>query len=174
MTCRLVLAFVLLVTSAACIAAPERAQDGNSSLQLMASDGDWADDSFTGRAFVCVRLKTDSDVLEDCFGFFPRIKGTALVGGPGVIDKEFDFSRSPPTRPADVKVSVTTPITSEQRRSALAFIRGFDKDFSLTSRNCVLFGNRVASMVGLKTPRSSTFRTPVEYLNELRKLNPGK
>lgn len=75
MTCRLVLAFVMLLTSAACVAAPERAQDGNSSLQLMASDGDWADDSFTGHAFVCVRLKTDSDVLEDCFGFFrePRV-----------------------------------------------------------------------------------------------------
>jgi hypothetical protein len=65
-------------------------------------------------------------------------------------------------------------ITIEQRPKAFAFIRGFDKDFSLTSRNCVLFSSELANLVGLKTPRSSSFRTPVEYLIELRKLNPGK
>jgi hypothetical protein len=169
-----VLAFALLLTSVACVAAPERAQGGDSSLQFMASDGEWADASFTSHAFVCLQRKTDSDVTEDCFGFFPRTKGTALVGGPGVIDKEFDFSKTTPTRFGKVTVSVRTPITSEQRRRALAFIRGFDKDFSLTARNCVLFASKLASLVGLKTPRSSSFRTPVEYLNELRKLNPGK
>ena len=171
---RNVLVFALLLTSLACVAEPEQSQHRDMALQFMASDGNWADSSFTGHAFVCLQLETDSRVTEDCFGFYPRAKGTALVGGPGVVDKEFDFSKSPPTRFGNVQVSIRTRTTMEQRQKALAFIRGFDKDFSLTSRNCVLFGNRVASMVGLKTPRSSTFRTPVEYLNELRKLNPGK
>lgn len=169
-----VLAFALLLTSVACVAVPERAQDGGSSVQFMASDGDWADDRFTRHAFVCLQRKIDSDVTEDCFGFYPRTKGNALVGGPGVLDKEFDFAKTRPARFANVQVSVSTPITSEQRHRALAFIRGFDKDFSLSPRNCVLFASRLAGLVGLKTPRSSSFRTPVEYLNELRQLNAGK
>jgi hypothetical protein len=169
-----VLAFALLLTTLACVAAPERAQHRDMSLQFMASDGTWADSSFTGHAFVCLHQKTDSSVTEDCYGFYPRAKGSALVGGPGVADTEFDFSKRPPMKFADVKVSVRTPITIEQRQKALAFIRGFDKDFSLTSRNCVLFASELAKLVGLKTPQSSSFRTPVEYLIELRKLNPGK
>ena len=48
MTCRVVLVCVLLLTSAAPVAAPERARDGTSSVPMMASDGDWADDSVTG------------------------------------------------------------------------------------------------------------------------------
>ena len=171
---RNVLVVALLLTSLACVTEPERSQHRDMALQFMAPDGTWADSSFTGHAFVCLQLETDSSVTEDCFGFYPRAKGTALVGGPGVVDKEFDFSKSPPTRFGNVQVSVRTRVTMEQRQKALAFIRGFDKDFSLTSRNCVLFANGLARLVGLTTPKSSSFPTPVEYLRELRQVNPGK
>ena len=166
---RSILSMVLVI---AALAAPAHAQPRNVILQFMASDANWGDRGLTGRAFICLQLKTGRGVSEECFGFYVRKSGKALVGGPGVADREFDFSKSLPVRVVDVKASVTTPITAARRQRVLSFIRGFDKDFSLTPANCLAFANGVARLAGLKTP-GSTSLTPVQYLNELRKLNPS-
>jgi hypothetical protein len=166
---RLIPSLVLVIAE---LCAPAYAQTRNFTVQFMAPDANWGDRSITGHAFICIQLKTGSRLSEDCFGFYLRKSGKALVGGPGVIDREFDFSRTPPGRFTHVKASVTTPITVARRQRLLSFIRGFDKDFSLTPANCILFANGVARLAGLKTP-GSTSLTPVQYLNELRKLNPS-
>ena len=167
--CRLIPPLVLLI---AAFGAPGYAQSRNVTLQFMAPDSNWADPQFTGHAFICIQLKTGTGLNEECFGFYRRKNGKALVGGPGVVDKEFDSSKTPPARFVQVKASITTPITAARRQRLLAFIKGFDKDFSLTAANCVSFANGVARLAGLKTP-GSTSLTPVQYLNELRRLNPA-
>ena len=144
----------------------------NALLQFMAPDANWGDKNVTGHAFVCIQLKTGTGLSEDCFGFYVRKSGKALVGGPGVVEKEFDFSKTPPVRFTQVKASFTTSITPARRQRVLSFIRRFDKDFSLNPANCIAFANGVARLAGLKTP-GSTSLTPVQYLNELQKLNPS-
>lgn len=166
---RLILSLVLAVAP---FAAPAYAQPRTASLQFMAPDGNWGDRSVTGHAFLCIQGKTGTGQSEDCFGFYLRKNGKALVGGPGVVDKEFDFSKTPPVRFTQVKASITTSITAARRQRLLSFIRRFDKDFSLNPANCIAFANGVARLAGLKTP-GSTSLTPVQYLNELRKLNPS-
>ena len=166
---RLVLSLVLLI---AAFGATPYAQPRNATLQFMAPDANWADRAFTGHAFVCIQLKTAKGVSEDCFGFYLRKSGKALVGGPGVVDREFDFSKTPPVRFAQVKASVTAPMTAAQRQRILSFIRGFDRDFSPNPGNGIAFANGVAKLAGLKTP-ASTSLTPIQYLDALRKLNPS-
>ena len=151
---------------------PAYAQARNVTLQFMAPDANWGDRSLTGHAFICIQRKTGRGVSEDCFGFYLRKSGKTLVGGPGVIDHEFDFSKTPLVRFTHVKASVTAPITVARRQRLLSFIRGFDKDFSPTPANCISFANGVARLAGLKTPRSTSL-TPVQYVHELRKLNPS-
>jgi hypothetical protein len=164
------LAAVLCLTALPVI--PVRAADGIS-IQFMASDGNWADKSFTGHAFVCVQLQVGSGLKEDCYGFYPRKSGKGLVGGAGVVDSEFDFEKHPPTRFSNIKVSATKSITIDERVKVLTFIKGFDKNFTLGMIDCVNFSNGVAKAAGLKVPASTTFTTPVKYVEELRKLNPG-
>ena len=166
---RPILSLVLVITA---LAAPAHAQPRNVILQFMAPAANWGDRSLAGRAFVCLQLKSAKGVSEECFGFYLRKSGKALVGGPGVVDHEFDFSKTLPVQVVDAKASFTTPITAARRQRLLSFIRGFDKDFSLTPANCLAFANGVARLAGLKTP-GSTALTPVQYLNELRKLNPS-
>jgi hypothetical protein len=166
---RLIPSLVLIVTA---FGAPASAQPRQATLQFMAADANWADRGFTGHAFICVQLKTGSGATEDCFGFYLRKSGKALVGGPGVVDREFDFSKTPPVRFVQIKASVTAPITMARRQRLLSFIRAFDKDFSPTPANCLSFANGVARLAGLKTP-ASTSLTPVQYVDALRKLNPS-
>lgn len=166
----LILATVLSLVAPPAL--PARAADGIW-VQFMASDGNWADQSVTGHAFVCVQLQVSSGLKEDCFGFYPRKGGKGLVGGPGVVDSEFDFERHPPTRFSNVKASATKAISIEERVKVLAFIRGFDKNFTLGMTDCVNFSNGVARAAGLKVPASTALTTPVKYIEELRKLNPG-
>jgi hypothetical protein len=166
---RLIASLVLVI---AALGAPAYAQPRPATLQFMAPDANWTDPNLVGHAFICIRLKTASGVTEDCFGFYLRKSGKALLGGRGVVDREFDFSKTPPVRFVQIKASVTAPITAARRQRLLSFIRGFDKDFSPTPANCISFANGVAKLAGLKTP-TSTSLTPVQYLDALRKLNPS-
>jgi hypothetical protein len=165
---RLIVPLVLLI---AAVVAPASAQSRKATLQLMASDANWGDQNLAGRAFICIKLESGGAVTEDCFGFYLRKNGKALVGGPGVVDKEFSFSKTPPVRFAQIKASVTRPLTVARRQRLLSYIRGFDKDFSPTPANCLSFANGAAKLAGLKTP-ASTSLTPVQYVDALRKLNP--
>jgi hypothetical protein len=136
--------------------------------------GHWADPRFTRHAFVCVRLKRAAGVKEDCYGFYPRrATAKALVGGPGVVDSEFNFEKQPPGRLSNVKASVTKAISVQDRTKILAFIRAFDKHFSLNAANCVLFADGVAKLARLKTPVSTNVTTPLSYVEKLSALNPG-
>jgi hypothetical protein len=161
-----------LVLLNAALAVPAYAQPRNVALEFMAPDANWADRSLAGGAFICIQAKTASGPSEDCFGFYVRKSGKALVGGPGVVDPEFNFAKTPPARFSQVKASTTFPITAARRQRLLSFIRSFDKDFSLTPANCIAFANGVAKLAGLKTP-ASTSLTPVQYLDALRRLNPS-
>lgn len=165
---RLLLELVLLIAGSG---APAYAQARNVTVQFMAPEANWGDPRITGHAFICIQAQTASRPGEECFGFYLRKSGKTLVGGPGVVDREFDFARAPPGRFPQITASVTAPITAARRQRLLAFIRSFDKDFSLNSANGLAFANGAARLAGLKTPRSTTL-TPVQYLNELRKLNP--
>ena len=166
---RLLLGFVLVIAE---FGASAYAQPRTVTVQFMAPEANWGDRSITGHAFICIQLETGSRLSEDCFGFYLRKSGKALVGGPGVVDREFDFSKKPPGRFPHINASVTKTITVARRQRLLSFIRGFDKDFSLTPANCLSFANGAARLAGLKTP-GSTSLTPVQYLNALRKLNPS-
>ncbi|NKE71318.1 hypothetical protein [Candidatus Manganitrophus noduliformans] len=161
-------AAVLLCSVALCqsvIAAPEP------SVQFMATGSNWSDSSFTGHAFVCLQLPTNTGIKEDCYGFYPKSIG-AIFGGPGVVDSEFNFSARPPTRFSNVVVSLTKSISLKQRQQILATIAGWDKSFSLTSTNCVSLANAVAGAAGLNRPAGTSFSTPVQYVTKLKEANP--
>ena len=172
MSLRRLVTAVAVMTSVALTPRPDRPLDDYSIL-LMASEANWTDSSFTGHAFVCLQLRVNSGLKEDCYGFYPRKGMRALVGGPGVVDSEFDFEKHPPTRFSNVKVSLNKTISLDARRKILSLIRGYDKNFSLVSNNCVSFANSVARLAGLVTPDGVDFLTPVAYVQKLRALNPG-
>ena len=88
---RLLSGLVLLIAG---FGAPAYAQPRNVTVQFMAPEANWGDPRITGHAFICIRLETGSQRSEECFGFYARKNGKALVGGPGVVDREFDFSRT--------------------------------------------------------------------------------
>lgn len=151
---------------------PTRASD-DILIQFMASDANWVDKSFTGHAFICIQLKLNDGLKEDCYGFYPRSSGRALIGGPGVVDNEFDFDKHPPTRFSNIKASVIKVISTQDRSSILTLIKEYEKDFKLTTSNCVKFTNEVAKKAGLKTPNSTDTTTPVSYIRKLQELTPG-
>jgi len=142
-------------------------------VRIMAPDANWSDGSFTGHAFVCLEEERIVGLREDCYGFYPRKSGKALVGGPGVVDSEFDFANHPPARFSKIQASITKPISNDSRIRILDFIKAFDKSFTLNAANCVTFTNEVAKLAGLRTPDSTNFTTPASYVQKLRELNSG-
>ena len=143
-------------------------------MQIMATDGNWADKSFTGHAFVCLQLRLSTGIKEDCYGFYPKGTTSTIVGGPGVVDSEFNFAERPMTRFSNVKVSVTKGVSLEVRAKILKLIQGWKKDFELSSTNCVAFANAVADLAGLRIPSGTGLTTPVNYVTHLRDLNTGR
>ena len=137
----------------------------------MATGANWSDSSFTGHAFVCLRLTVHNGIKEDCYGFYPRSSG-AIFGGPGVVDSELDFNAHPPTRISNVRVSVTKTISLTQRQRILSVIHNWKNQFSLTSSNCVSLANAVAEAAVLRAPSDRSYATPVQYVQNLKELNP--
>ena len=144
---------------------------GEPSIQFMATGANWSDGSFTGHAFVCIQLPTNSGIKEDCFGFYPRTAGS-IFGGPGVVDSEFDFTAHPPCRFANIQVSVAKTITVAQRQRVLTVINGWDKHFTFNASNCVSLANAVAAAVGLNHPTDTSYTSPVQYVQKLKELTP--
>jgi hypothetical protein len=164
--------FTAVIALAIVVSSPARGAV-DITIQIMASDGNWKDQSFTGHAFICLQLPVSNGVKEDCYGFYPRQNGTGLIGGPGIVDSEFDFDKHPPTRFSNVKASVTKAISLQERKKILDVITGFDKNFTVGIVDCVRFSNAVAKAAGLKVPTETTFTTPVSYIKKLQQLNPG-
>ena len=136
----------------------------------MAPDANWTDRAFTGHAFVCIQLKTAKGVSEDCFGFYLRKSGKALVGGPGVVDREFDFSKTPPVREGQGVCRSTDDGGSAPAQSCPSSEVStgiFRQTRATASRSRTEWPNWRISNAGIDV----TDTCP--YLDALRKLNPS-
>lgn len=145
-------------------------------IQFMASGpANWNDNSITGHAFICVGLKVNIGIKEECFGFYPKTGGKGAVYGPGCVDSELNgkCGDHPLTRFSNVTVSVKKEISEEQRRAIYALGKEWNaKQFVLGWRDCVAFSNAVAQTAGLKVPALTTATPPAVYVQKLKDLNP--
>lgn len=167
---------LLLVCLASAWLTPEaHAAPGDITIEFMASNANWADQSMTGHAFICVGLHLNSGIKEECFGFYPKdgIKGS--VYGPGCVDSELNgkCGEHPITRFSNVVVSVKKKITEDQRRAVYAVGKEWNaKRFTLGWNDCVAFSNAVAKAAGLNTPTVTAATKPATYVQKLKELNP--
>jgi hypothetical protein len=138
-------------------------------LEVMASRTSWTNAEFVGHAFMCIAIPISTGIKEDCFGFYPRKGGKAFIGGPGVVNSEFQKN---PRRFSRVTVSFKRPISEDQRRQIISMIDGWNsKDYNLTHRNCIDFVNSIAQMLGWRTPTRVPTDLPETYLRKLVEAN---
>lgn len=166
----LLMAFLMIAVRTAAI----HAADGVT-IELMASNANWVDESATGHAFICVGLHLNSGIKEECFGFYPKTGGKGAVYGPGCVDSELNgkCGNHPITRFSNVVVSVKKTITEDQRRAIYAVGKEWSlKQFVLGWNDCVAFSNEVAKAAGLKTPTVTAATKPATYVQKLKDLNP--
>lgn len=161
---------VAIVTFTAGAIMPLSAAD-DITLELMASKVSTINGEFTGHAFMCLALLLNSGIKEDCYGFYPRentVKG--YIGGPGVVDGEFQKN---PSRFTRITQSLTILISDGQRRTILGLVNEWNtKNYDLTRQQCVDFVRAVATAAGLKVPPRNTTDFPVDLLTKVKNLNP--
>ncbi len=138
----------------------------------MASKISWADSQYVGHAFLCVGLQLNGGIKEDCLGFYPADSNIkSFLGGPGVVENEFAAKR--PSHFGNVTVSVQKELTDEQRRAVYRAADDYNAaHYNLTDSNCIDFVDKVVKIVGWKSPARSPGQLPVDYVQELKRLNP--
>jgi hypothetical protein len=165
---------VLLITmmSLVPISGAPAEPDTGISLTVMASKISWTDAQYVGHAFLCIALRLNSGIKEDCLGFYPadnKIK--SFIGGQGVVDSEFSSKR--PSHFGNVTVSVQKDLTEDQRRAIYSAADEYNSmHYNLTDSNCIDFVDKVAQIVGWKRPLRSSIQFPVDYVTKLKELNP--
>lgn len=165
------LAFLLGIVASILVGQPASSEPGDIVLELMASPAGFSAGASPGHAFMCIALHLNSGIKEDCFGFYPKTVSLEMfVGGPGLIDNEFERN---PARFGVIAESLKKNITSAQRGRILAATNDFNRrKYQFTENNCIDFVNTIVQAAGLSTPPRSATQTPAEYLRELKTLNP--
>jgi hypothetical protein len=143
-------------------------------LEITGTDTSWADAEYFGHAFLCITNGGGTDDQQQCLGFYPadERKGLALIGGPGVVEVE---SGKNPQRFNRVAEVFQTTITKAQVRQIHRKAKAWNlKHFRLTSNNCIDFVDSVAKSLGLRRPPRKDHQLPIDYVIELKKLNPER
>jgi hypothetical protein len=143
---------------------------GDIFVEFYGSKVSWANQEFTGHAFLCIVLHMNSGIKEDCYGFYPKEGASGFIGGPSVTVSEF---RKNPGRFSRIDTTEKVKITEVQRRQILEIINSWNgKNYSLTDKNCIDFVHEAIGKTELKRPDRSRFQTPAGYMQELARLNP--
>ena len=146
---------------------PARAADGIE-LELMASKVSVINPEFTGHAFMCIFVKFNGGIKEDCYGFYSQNGVRGYIGGPGLVDSEFskNFERF-----GRIQAAISLSVTEAQRRQILSLVSEWNrKDYNLTNQQCVDFIRAVASVVGGPIPAYDATDFPADFLTKLIKL----
>lgn len=128
---------------------------------------DWASlDSPTGHAFVSF-VKEDNNLQQtvvECWGFYPK-NGIGLFGYVESIIKN-DLGRQ-------INEGFAVEVTESDYQKCIS-IKEFwnSKKYNLIAQNCVSFIDDIARQIcNIKTPLSTTLTIPINYINELKKVN---
>lgn len=138
-------------------------------VEFMASDTSWIESAYTGHAFMCIRLRINSGWKEDCYGFYPKSGSKGFIGGPGLVQSEFQKN---PSRFARIGISISKPINESQRLEILRLVNVWNGEpFDLTNRNCIDFVASVAKDIGWLLPAREPTELPRAYLKKLQDEN---
>lgn len=143
-------------------------------LEIMGAETSWADAEYFGHSFLCITNGGRTQEQQKCLGFYPadERKGFALIGGPGVVEVE---SGKNPQRFKRVTEVFQTTISQAQVQKIYRKAKTWNlKHFKLTSNNCIDFVDNVAKGLGLRRPPRKEQQLPVDYVKELKKLNPER
>lgn len=153
------------------VAQTSRADPGDIYVDIMSSSTSWANNSAFGHAFLCISYHLNSGIKEECFGFYSRATGAAmLIGGPGTLDNEAMAKR--PDRFAEITASVAVKMDEARRKRVFQLTNDWNaKSYKLTDSNCIDFVHAVAGELGLKRPDRSKTQTPTAYVSGLKSLN---
>jgi hypothetical protein len=137
-------------------------------VEFMAAKPSWTKREFVGHAFLCVRVRTQSGIKEDCFGFYSK-DGVGIIGGPGTVLSE--FARNP-GRFSRITVSVTKAISPEQRQRLYQVIRDWNAHhYQFLDPNCIDFVVAASSAIGMHAPPRADTQLPEVYLKKLKEAN---
>src|SRR6266702_6003590 len=150
-----------LVVSSAVHAAP-----GDITLEFMASPEGFTSGPSLGHAFFCIGLDLNSGIKEDCFGFYAKTSAGMFVGGPGVVNSEFQKN---PGRFANVVSDFKTTISESQRKAIYQVISDFNaKNYSLIASSCIDLEMAIAQAAGLRAPPRSTIQLPRDFVDGIK------
>ena len=139
-------------------------------LEVMAAEPDIYLNKEVGHAFMCLSIKTNNSIKEDCYGFYPAAGGIFKILGPGIVQPEPRPEKI--VRFSKVTVSYKKPISEEKRGQIIKLVEEWNKKrYSLTSQNCIDFVIAIAQAVGWKTPQRGGTEYPDAYLKRLVKAN---
>src|SRR5690242_12658216 len=137
------LALATLLIVSGLVSGEANAQDLH--VEFAASDISWTHSEYTGHAFMCLIVNTNTEPKEDCYGFYPKDGSKGFIGGPGVVQSEF---RKNPTRYSRLVKSIRKRITEDQRRGVLRLVNDWNtKNYDLTDQSCIDFVASVAKEI---------------------------
>jgi hypothetical protein len=161
--------WLLIVTTLVSHIQPKVAEAQSVQVELMAATASWEAGEI-GHAFMCISIPVGSGIKEDCYGFYPRVPGKAVVFGPGVVASEPTAEHI--TRFSRIAVSFKRPISDEQRRQIIKMTDAWNsRDYNFTSQNCIDFVDSIAHLLGWTTPPRVATDLPVTYLKKLVDAN---
>ena len=159
-----------LVTITILVCAPAiNGADGDILLSIMATPTSFK--NFPGHAFLLISIETKNGAKEEAMGFypFPSNPAQAFVGGPGLVQQEFQKA---PARFSNVSITVQRSINWAQRKKIYELADKYNSThYQFTDSNCIDFIDAVAQAIQLHTPTRSPTQTPEAYVRALKKLN---
>jgi hypothetical protein len=122
-----------------------------------------------GHATMCIALRLNSGIKEDCYGFFLRKVKDWRISGPGVKRDAVNDPEANVSRFAGTTVSMKMDITEAQRRAIIAAADEWNnRHYDLSKENCIDFVAQAARLAGWITPaRKGLSDTPESWVREL-------
>lgn len=124
-----------------------------------------------GHAFMCIAIRLQTGIKEDCYGFF-KVQGEGgrgLISGPGVKLDQMNDPKAIPARFGRVTVSTKFDITEQQRRAILKAAEDWSaRHYHLTKENCIDFVAQAARIAApSRVPARGELDTPERWVRRL-------
>jgi hypothetical protein len=138
-------------------------------VEFMASDVSWTNSEYTGHAFMCISITTNTGIKEDCYGFYPKEGSKGFIGGDGVIEEEF---KKNPSRFSRIGISLRKRINENIRVEILKLVNDWNnKPYDLTDQSCIDFVVAVLKLTNWTLPARNLTETPRDYLKKVQYEN---
>jgi hypothetical protein len=122
-----------------------------------------------GHAFMCISIRLQSGVKEDCYGFFKVTGEGGLISGPGVKLDQMNDPAAIPARFSRVSVSIKKDITDSQRRAIIKAAEDWNAHhYNLTKENCIDFVAQAARIAQWAVPPRNASDTPDSWVRRLK------